>query len=174
MTYSERIKSDDAIWDSARQGHARDALPPEKVLEGLIESESSLYDLVYFYGRAKDTAQLIDKLVQHCKACNWDKNVIKIKAEDIFTILCSNVKRHSSMPILTEEELRVLGLFILEDIDTIAGRQVLEELVYGLLDQLLERHVRIVVTGKVSLLEMERLAPRIRTQLGGGICCCVG
>lgn len=146
-------------------------LPVEKVLNAIVERENRIYDLVYFFGRPKDTMLVIDELLHNISVCHHNKTVIRMNARDITTILCNNVKHNTRMPVLNDVELNVCDLFVLEHLDTVAGFLVTEELLYGVLDWFLEHHVQIVITGNMRTADMEKLAPRIRAQIDGGISC---
>ena len=148
-------------------------LPVEKVLNAIVERENRIYDLVYFFGRPKDTMLVIDELLRNISVCHHNKTVIRMNARDITTILCNNVKHNTRMPVLNDAELNNCDLFVLEYIDTVAGFLATEELLYGVMDWFLEHHVQIVITGNMRLADMEKLAPRIRTQIDGGISCLV-
>ena len=60
-------------------------------------------------------------------------------------------------------------MFIFENIEQIAGRETTEQQLYGIFDWLLENGRRIIVTGSVPSASIDKLAPRIRAQLDGGI-----
>ena len=176
MAYSELTSSFDRVRDHAWQAYIRtidECLPAEKVLSAIVERETALFDLVYFFGRAQDTALLIDELLQKYTAAHQSRNVIRMKAQDIITFMFDNIYHHTNKPILPKVELNSCDLFVLEHLDAIAGSIVAEEPLYGVLDRFLENHAQIVITGNVRLADMWKLAPRIRAQLDGGISCLV-
>ena len=176
MDYNNLIESFECVRDHAWQTYIStmgESLPVEKVLNSIIERESKIYDLVYFFGRPKDTTLVIDELLQKFSVCYQNKTVIRMNARDITTIMCNNIIRNTRMPVLNDVELNVCDLFVLEHLDTVAGFLVTEELLYGVLDWFLEHHVQIVVTGNMRTADMEKLAPRIRAQIDGGISCLI-
>ena len=176
MDYDNLIESFERVRDHAWQTYIStmgESLPVEKVLNSIIGRENRIYDLVYFFGRPKDTTLVIDELLQKFSGYYQNKTVIRMNARDITTILCNNVKHNMRMPVLNDAELNNCDLFVLEYIDTVAGFQVTEELLYGVLDWFLEHHVQIVITGNMRLADMEKLVPRVRAQIDGGISCLV-
>ena len=176
MDNNNIIESFECVRDHAWQTYIStmgESLPVEKVLNSIIERENRIYDLVYFFGRPKDTTLVIDELLQNMSVCHQNKMVIRMNARDITTILCNNVKHNTRMPVLNDAELNNCDLFVLEYIDTVAGFHATEELLYGVLDWFLENHVQIVITGNMRLADMEKLAPRIRAQIDGGISCLI-
>ena len=176
MAYSELNNIFERIRDHAWQTYAstiNERLPAETMVSAIVARDYALYDLVYFFGSPKDTAILVDKLLQKYSDAHPQKHVIRMNAQDINTILFYNIKYSTRMPVLTETEFDRCDLFVLEYLDTVAGYPLTEELLYGVLDQFLEHHVQIVVTGNVRLADMRKLAPRIRAKIDGGISCLV-
>ena len=176
MAYSELEKILDQVRDHAWQTYISTmdkSLPTEMVINAIVERENQLYDLVYFFGRPKDTTPVIDALLRKYSSAYPNKKVIRMKAQDVTQIMCENIMHNTCRPILAENELNGCDLFVLECIDTVAGFLATEELLYGVLDWLLEHRVQIVVTGNMRIADMEKLAPRIRAQIDGGIRCLV-
>ena len=176
MDNNNLIESFECVHDHAWQTYIStmgESLPVEKVLNSIIERESKIYDLVYFFGRPKDTTLVIDELLQKFSVCYQNKTVIRMNARDITTIMCNNIIRNTRMPVLNDAELNNCDLFVLEYIDTVAGYLASEEHLYGILDWLLEHHVQIVITGNMRIADMKKLAPRICAQIDGGISCLV-
>ena len=176
MKDSELEKCFEHVRDHAWQAYVSNIdedLSAKEMLSAIVEREDGPYNLVYFFGRPKDTTLVIDELLQNMSVCHQNKTVIRMNARDITTILCNNVKHNTRMPVLNDAELNNCDLFVLEYIDTVAGFHATEELLYGVLDWFLENHVQIVITGNMRLADMEKLAPRIRAQIDGGISCLV-
>ena len=176
MEYAELMEVFERVRDHAWQSYVStidESLPLKMVQKELIEHESEIYDLVYFYGRPKDTLLVIDELVHNYKERYPGKRVFRMKARDITTIMCEKIIHNIFGPILTEHELSRCDLFVLEFLDTVAGYLATEEHLYGILDWLLEHHVQIVITGNMRIADMKKLAPRICAQIDGGISCLV-
>lgn len=63
-------------------------------------------------------------------------------------------------------------LYIFEHIDGVAGKESVEQRLYGILDWLLENGRQIIITGSAPTAAIRNLAPRIRAQIDGGITFC--
>ena len=176
MVCDDLMVNFESVRDHAWQSYVStidESLPLKMVQKELIEHKSEIYDLVYFYGRPKDTSLVIDELMHNYKERYPGKRVIRMKARDITTIMCEKIIHNIFGPILTEHELSRCDLFVLEFLDTVAGYLATEEHLYGMLDWLLEHHIQIVITGNMRIADMKKLAPRIRAQIDGGISCLV-
>lgn len=176
MVCDDLMVNFESVRDHAWQSYVStidESLPLKMVQKELIEHKSEIYDLVYFYGRPKDTSLVIDELMHNFKERYPGKRIIRMKARDITTIMCEKIIHNIFGPILTEHELSRCDLFVLEFLDTVAGYLATEEHLYGMLDWLLEHHIQIVITGNMRIADMKKLAPRIRAQIDGGISCLV-
>lgn len=145
------------------------SLPVQGVLSGIITRRNPAYDVVYFYGKSNDTTIVVDELLRSYSSCYKNKNAIRMNGQVFLENQLQNIRDGKCQSVLSEEELHTCDLFVFEEIDKIAGLQVTEQALYGLLDWLLEHNVQIVITGSVPIAYMDKLAPRIRTQICGGI-----
>lgn len=126
-----------------------------EVLQQIIRRKSPVYDVVYFYGAPEATAAVIDTLVEGCEACG---KITVRKNRDYLYLVTPGA-----------EKAPKCDLFIFEGIDAVAGCECAEQVLYGLLDGCLEGDIQIVITGSAPVTQ--RLAPRIRAQIDGGIIC---
>ena len=85
MDYDNLIESFERVRDHAWQTYIStmgESLPVEKVLNSIIGRENRIYDLVYFFGRPKDTTLVIDELLQKFSGYYQNKTVIRMNARD--------------------------------------------------------------------------------------------
>lgn len=135
----------------------------KKIVDGIIQRQTPLYDLVYFYGDKEKNQALLAVLEEKYRKNHPDSGMIRTDA-DAF-------RRETREQLLTGVYgLQECDLYIFEHIDEIAGLEANEQRLYGILDWLLEHRRQIVICGTLPTADMKTLAHRIRAQMDGGIC----
>lgn len=142
------------------------AISSEKIFDVVLENKNGLYNVVHLYGAVDATGKLIDRIAEEVKAKNPDLLVVQTTGAAFFRELISSI-RYGDVSAW-QESLRG-DVFLLDDIEAVAGRESAEQHLYGLLDWYLERKKQIVVAGQAPLKDISNLAPRICAQLAGGI-----
>lgn len=136
----------------------------QMVIDAIVARENSIYDVVYFCGDAK-TIQAALKEAEHKYAEHHPEAVvIREDAADFYNTTMRNLQEGRRSALYYD-----CDLYIFSRINLIAGREVNEQRLYGILDWLLEHGRQIIVTGSEPTEDISRLAPRIRAQLDGGV-----
>ena len=135
----------------------------KKIIEAFVERQSRIYDLLYLYGQPWLTTKIVEELLNSYRVENPKANILRMDADGF--------REETFRKILAGEHytLPACNLFILEYIDGVAGLETNEQRLYGILDWLLENNRQIVITGTAPTAAITNLAPRIRTQIDGGI-----
>ena len=134
-----------------------------KMIEKIVSRNTSVYDVMYFYGNQQAIRQLLTEIEEKYQAARPNSRILRTTAAR-----------------LREEYIRHLlngthgcytcDLFILENIQELAGSEYAEQRLYGHLDWLLENRRQLIITGTEPVGDILCLAPRIRAQIEGGIC----
>ena len=135
-----------------------------KIIDQVVRRESAVYDVVYFYGDHQSTQSVVNKIESVYKERFATSVIVRTTAAEIWQKKYLEIRNgifYSPAP--------VCDLYILEHIEEIAGREVIEQHLYGVLDSLLESGKQIIITGSEPAMNLLTLAPRIRAQIDGGL-----
>lgn len=139
----------------------------EKMIHSIVRNEAGLYDVVYFYGNGKSIGTLLDELTAELEKTEPDIRVFRTEAASLHEKWVWNLQRGY------KNRLPECDLFVLENIQNVAGREYMEEELYGIFDRFLEGHRRLIITGNAPTAQMLPLAERIRAQIDGGVAFCL-
>ena len=134
-----------------------------KIADAFIRRDGKIYNSLYFYGEHQHTKAMVDYIIGSYRPRHPEANISRLDAEDFRAETLRKVMagEHYIIP--------AYDLFVLENIDGVAGLEANEQRLYGILDWLLENNRQIVITGTAPTASMENLAPRIKAQIDGGI-----
>lgn len=106
---------------------------------------------------------MVDYIIESYHTHHPEANILRLDAEEFRSETLRKVMagEHYIIP--------VCDLFVLENIDGVAGLEANEQRLYGILDWLLENNRQIVITGTAPTAAIANLAPRIKAQIDGGI-----
>lgn len=133
-----------------------------KMIDGIIQRETSLFDVVYFYGNRELIGTLLEMVEEKYRKNHPHSRIIRTDAESFREETRQNVI--NGIHCMPE-----CDLYILENIEEIAGLEINEQRLYGILDWLLENRRQIIISGASPTAAMENLAPRICAPIDGGI-----
>ena len=134
-----------------------------RIAEAIAWKESGIYSLVYFYGNPQGILAALSEITETYKKYCPAAKIIRVNAE-AFCIETIHSIREGIFSSQCD-----CDLYIFENIGAVAGRETIEQRLYGILDWLLEHGRQIIVTGSAPTSELRTLAPRICAQLDGGV-----
>ena len=136
----------------------------KKLVDAIVRRDSSLYDVVYFHGCQESIRPLLDSIVREYSKSHPSQTVIRISGDEFRDDLIHKLSHGYRVNFAFD-----CDLLIFEDIDQVAGRESIEEYLYGYLDRLLESKQQFIVTGAAPTAQILPLAERIRAQIDGGV-----
>ena len=134
-----------------------------KIVDAFTQKTGNTYNSLYFYGEHQHTKAVVDYIIESYRTHHPEANILRLDAEEFRAESIRKVRSGGHYTIPT------CDLFVLEYIDGVAGLEANEQRLYGILDWLLENNRQIVITGTAPTAAITNLAPRIRTQIDGGI-----
>ena len=137
-----------------------------QLVQSIVDNRNGLYDVVYLYGKEESVSLLLDVVVLTASA-QLDKKVTRIKAGFLADEWCRDILQGRKLAMPEGD------ILIMENIHEVAGREHMEQLLYGLFDRFLESHRRLIITGNVPTAQILLLAERIRAQIDGGVAFCL-
>lgn len=135
-----------------------------RIAEAILRKERGIYSLVYFYGDSEGIFAVLDEIVAKFEKHSPEAGIIRVNAE----VFCSETIQSIREGIFFSPHCDC-DLYIFENIGEVAGRETIEQRLYGILDWLLEHGRQIIVTGSAPTADLRTLAPRICAQLDGGV-----
>ena len=138
----------------------------QNAVDAFVQGRGYFCGLLYAYGLPGSTEELAEQIFQAYRAQHPEAQIHREDGSAVHPKIVDRIKRGQSLWTLAKADY---DLLILEHIEGIAGRETSEEIIYSLLDKMLLQGRQILVTGNVPVPQMLTLAPRICTQLSGGI-----
>ena len=135
----------------------------KETIDAIVDNDGALYDVVYLYGSWAAVAARVEDILGAYRG-KYPQNSVQHNDGEWFlaeTIHTVRMGRRCQLP--------ECDLYVLENIDKVAGRESAEQRLYGILDNQLENKRRILVTGKEPLCNAITLADRINAQVAGGV-----
>ena len=139
----------------------------KKIVDAFIQRTGNTYNSLYFYGAHQHTKAVVDYIIKFYRTHHPEANIFRLDAEEFRSETLRKVMAGEYYTIPAYD------LFVLENIDAVAGLEANEQRLYGILDWLLENNRLIVITGTTPTAAIANLAPRIKAQIDGGIACAV-
>lgn len=141
----------------------------EKMLDTGGNNPGWCYSPLYIYGNREKLAALLTGFQERFRAEKPNSYAVHLKLadfrRDIMDAVCNN-----SLPDY-KRALTSCDLLILENIEEAAGSDFIMEVLYIIIDRLLERSSQIIITGCCPPRSIPKLTDRIATQIEGGIIC---
>ena len=139
----------------------------EKLACTVANNEAGLYDVVYFYGAREKLAGRVDTVVAKIGETQPEMKIFRTQAAPLVDRWISNIQKGYG------KFMPDCDLFILEEVQKMAGKESMEQELYFIFDRFLESHRRLIITGNVPTAQMLPLAERIRAQIDGGVAFCL-
>lgn len=128
-----------------------------KLIQEVVRNQGNLYNVLYLYGNAEKTASVAEEILREMERQRPGARVVHTNG----TAFCQSV--------LNDSIGYVGDVLVFENLQEVAGREIAEQILYGILDAYLESGKQVIVTGDAPLYDMLCLASRIQAQLLGGL-----
>lgn len=142
-----------------------------EIIDGVAQGKWEIYNPVFFYGDPVRVRLSVNRLVKayslaHPKDFIYRTNGVDFVCELIYAIKEGNTENF-------EGALRNAKLLVFESVEAIAGRESTMQLFYSIFDAVYESGGAIIMGGIRPPSQISGLEDRVRTQMEGGIICCV-
>lgn len=138
----------------------------DRVVEAFLEYEEEPYKVLYTYGSSEQTGELAEKVCREYHARHPEAVIFREDGCYYNQRLIQGIKCGDNP---TRMAFADYDLLVFENIEGIGGRETSEEIVYLMLDRTILRGKKVLVTGRVPVIQQLTLAPRICAHLSGGI-----
>lgn len=145
----------------------------ESILAGILRQEDPLFRHIYFYGTARDTGDILLRILPQYCAQHPDDNVVFLTGEDFHAEVTRVIHNGEVTPERMTSGPSSCDLFVLSGIDALNGKEISQQALYWVLDWFLEHKVPTVITGSKNPGSLLLLEDRIRAQLEGCLICAV-
>ena len=126
------------------------------------------YNPLFIYGNSGlGKTHLLFAIAQEIHKNDPEKKIAYVKGEEFTNKLISAIQNHSMKEF--RDEYRNVDLFLVDDIQFIAGKESTQEEFFHTFNSIYEAGNQIVVTSDRPPLEMSLLEDRLRTRFEGGV-----
>ncbi len=137
--------------------------------EKVAEEPGTAYNPLFIYGQSGlGKTHLLHSISNRVKKNHPGFRVMYIKSEDFVNELIGNLRRGADMQAF-RDKYRTVDLFLMDDVQFIAGKDSSEEELFHTFNTLYEQHKQIVFTSDRPPQEMLRLEQRLRTRFEQGL-----
>lgn len=137
--------------------------------EKVAENPGTTYNPLFIYGQSGlGKTHLLHSIANRVKKNHPNYRVMYIKSEDFVNELIGNLRRGADMQAF-RDKYRTVDLFLMDDVQFIAGKDSSEEELFHTFNTLYEQHKQIVFTSDRPPHEMLRLEQRLRTRFEQGL-----
>ncbi|MDD6161053.1 MAG: chromosomal replication initiator protein DnaA [Oscillospiraceae bacterium] len=135
----------------------------------VAERPGSAYNPLFIYGQSGlGKTHLLHAIANEVKKNHPGYRIMYIKSEDFVNELISNLRQHADMQSF-RNKYRTVDLFLMDDVQFIAGKDSSEEELFHTFNTLYEQQKQIVFTSDRPPHEMLRLEQRLRTRFEQGL-----
>ena len=135
----------------------------------VAEEPGTAYNPLFIYGQSGlGKTHLLQAIANRVKATHPSFRIMYIKSEDIVNELIGILRRGADMQAF-KDKYRNVDMFLMDDVQFIAGKDSSEEELFHTFNTLYEQHKQIVFTSDRPPQEMLRLEQRLRTRFEQGL-----
>ena len=135
----------------------------------VAEEPGRAYNPLFIHGQSGlGKTHLLHSIANRVRQDHPDWRIMYIKSEDFVNELIGNLRRGADMQAF-KEKYRNVDLFLMDDVQFIAGKDSSEEELFHTFNTLYEQHKQIVFTSDRPPQEMLRLEMRLRTRFEQGL-----
>ena len=135
----------------------------------VAEEPGRAYNPLFIHGQSGlGKTHLLHSIANRVRQDHPDWRIMYIKSEDFVNELIGNLRRGADMQAF-KEKYRNVDLFLMDDVQFIAGKDSSEEELFHTFNTLYEQHKQIVFTSDRPPQEMLRLELRLRTRFEQGL-----
>ena len=144
-----------------------------RILSELLADNSLNHNRLFIYGNRQEISAILDSFESQYTKVFPTRYVSRISGEAFHNAIISSVKQQienknakvsDGLDSLVESEL-----LIFEDVDSLAGHQVLMERLYIIIDRLFERGKTVIFTAELPPVEIKLMENRNISQFDGCI-----
>ena len=137
--------------------------------EKVAENPGVAYNPLFIYGQSGlGKTHLLHAIANRVKKNHPSYRVMYVKSEEFVNEFINNLRRHVDMQEF-RDKYRTVDLFLMDDVQFIAGKDSSEEELFHTFNTLYELHKQIVFTSDRPPQEMLRLEQRLRTRFEQGL-----
>ena len=137
--------------------------------EKVAEEPGTAYNPLFIYGQSGlGKTHLLHSIANRVKKNHPNYRIVYIKSEDFVNELIGNLRRGADMQAF-RDKYRNVDLFLMDDVQFIAGKDSSEEELFHTFNTLYEQHKQIVFTSDRPPQEMLRLEQRLKTRFEQGL-----
>lgn len=137
--------------------------------ERVAEEPGSAYNPLFIYGQSGlGKTHLLHSIANRVKQNHPSYRIMYIKSEDFVNELIGNLRKGADMQGF-RDKYRTVDLFLMDDVQFIAGKDSSEEELFHTFNTLYEQHKQIVFTSDRPPQEMLRLEQRLKTRFEQGL-----
>ena len=137
--------------------------------EKVAEEPGTAYNPLFIYGQSGlGKTHLLHSIANRVKKNHPSYRILYIKSEDFVNELIGNLRRGADMQAF-RDKYRNVDLFLMDDVQFIAGKDSSEEELFHTFNTLYEQHKQIVFTSDRPPQEMLRLEQRLKTRFEQGL-----
>lgn len=137
--------------------------------ERVAEEPGTAYNPLFIYGQSGlGKTHLLHSIANRVKQNHPSYRIMYIKSEDFVNELIGNLRKGADMQGF-RDKYRTVDLFLMDDVQFIAGKDSSEEELFHTFNTLYEQHKQIVFTSDRPPQEMLRLEQRLKTRFEQGL-----
>lgn len=141
------------------------------IIDGVVQGKWEIYNPVFFYGDPVRVRLTVDRLVKAYTRAYPQDFIYRTNGVDFVCELLYAIKEGTTESF--EGALRNARLLVFESVEVIAGKESTMQLFYSIFDAVYESGGAIIMGGIRPPSQIPALEDRVRTQMEGGIICCV-
>ena len=141
------------------------------IIDEIVHGDKEVYNSVFFFGDPVSVRLTMNKLAKAYGQEYPQDLICRTNGIDFVCELLGAIKEGTVDRF--KEMYRHARLLIFENVEVIAGRETTMQMFYNIFDDIYESGGRIVIGGSKPPAQIQTLEDRVRTQLEGGIICCV-
>ncbi len=136
--------------------------------EAVAEGKTSAYNPLYLYGQSGlGKTHLLYAIANRIQQRNPDCNIVYIKCDQFINEFLEAVRNGKNFE--SRDKYRNADLFLIDDIQFIAGKEATQEEFFHTFNSLYENHSQIVLTSDRVPSDMLKLEERLRTRFEWGL-----
>lgn len=135
----------------------------------VADEPGTAYNPLFIYGQSGlGKTHLLHAIANRVRKNHPGYRIMYIKSEDFVNELIGNLRRGADMQAF-RDKYRTVDLFLMDDVQFIAGKDSSEEELFNTFNTLRDQHKQIVFTSDRPPQEMLRLEQRLKTRFEQGL-----
>ncbi|HHU21958.1 MAG TPA: chromosomal replication initiator protein DnaA [Clostridiales bacterium] len=171
--YKKQREADDCFPEVAGYTFDRFVVGPSNKFAhaaavAVAENPGTAYNPLFIYGNSGlGKTHLLLAIGQYIHENNPEKKIAYVKGDDFTNLMVRSIKDNTQEEF--RQKYRYVDLFLVDDIQFIAGKLGVQEEFFHTFNTLYEAGKQIVITSDRPPMEMSKLEDRLRTRFEGGL-----